>query len=324
MEQPAVSVVIKAYNHAPYVAQSIESVLTQSFQDFEIVITDDGSTDATPEIIRSFGDPRIRFERFEQNRGIAAAMNATVARARGELIAILNSDDFALPGRLETQVAFLREHSEVAAVFSVPRQVDENGEPAAGFGPLFDIPFDEPNPPRQAWLRRFFFRGNSLCAPSAMVRHAVYREIGEDDPRLFNLHDYDRWIRLLEKHEIFVMREPLTAFRFRANDANASGGRHDATVRSAFEWFQILKRYRAFAPELLREIFAEDIVRHNVDTTGATGTWLAEVALAGNSQWHFLFALDTLFEAASEDRDYRRLRELAGNLNPFRIIDPGA
>jgi glycosyltransferase involved in cell wall biosynthesis len=322
MEQPAVSVVIKAYEHAQYVAQSIGSVLEQSFQDFEIVITDDASTDATPEIVRSFKDPRIRFVRFERNRGISQTMNVTVARARGEFIAILNSDDFALPGRLETQVAFLRGHPEVGAVFSVPRQVGETGEPVEGLGSLFDFPFGEPNPPRQAWLRRFFFRGNSLCAPSAMVRRAVFREIGDDDPRYSNLQDYDRWIRLLEKHEIFVMTEELTAFRVRANQANASAGRHDATLRSAFEWFEILKRYRSFAPEFLREIFAEDLARNGIDASGPTGVWLAELAVLGETPWHLLFALDTLYEAANDESSYRRLRELAASVNPFRIPNP--
>ena len=322
MGKPTVSVVIKAYNHAKYVAQSIDSILSQSFQDFELVITDDGSTDATPEIIRGFSDPRIRFERFEHNRGISQAMNATVARARGEFIAILNSDDFALPGRLETQVAFLRRHPEVAALFCVPRQVGEDGEPVAGYGTLFDFPFDEPAPPRHAWLRRFFFRCNSLCAPSAMVRRAVFEEIGDDDPRFHNLQDYDRWIRLLEKHEIFVMTEPLTAFRFRANQANASAGRHDATLRVAFEWFEILKRYRSFAPDFLREIFAEDIAQNGIDASGPAGTWLAELAMLGESPSHLLFALDTLYEAANDDASYRRLRDLAASVNPFRIPSP--
>jgi glycosyltransferase involved in cell wall biosynthesis len=125
---PKVSVVIKSYNHAPYVRQSIQSILDQSFQDFEIVVTDDGSTDGTPDVVREFSDPRIRLDVFERNRGISNAMNATIARARGELIAILNSDDFALPNRIERQVAFLDANQETAAVFGLPRTVDEKGD----------------------------------------------------------------------------------------------------------------------------------------------------------------------------------------------------
>jgi glycosyltransferase involved in cell wall biosynthesis len=319
---PTVSVAIKAYNHADYVHQTIASVLEQSFQDFEIVVTDDGSTDATPEIIASFTDPRIRFERFERNRGISAAMNATTARARGEFVAILNSDDFALPGRLERQVAFLRAHPEIAAVFGRPRWVGEHGEPVSGYED-FTAPFEERRVPRRVWLRHFFFHGNCLCAPTAMIRRSAL-EAGRYDPRLHNLQDFDRWIQLLEHHEIHVLPAELTAFRCRAGNRNASAPRRDTVLRSVFETFEILKRYRRFDRAFLREIFAEDIARHAVDTTSLTGVWLAEIALTAQGASHHLFALDSLFGAATTDADLRRLRELTGSVNAFRLPEsPG-
>ncbi len=317
---PLVSVVVKAYNHAPYVAQTIRSILEQSFEDFELVITDDGSTDATPEIIAGFTDPRIRFERFAVNRGIATAMNATVRRARGEFIAILNSDDFALPGRLAKQVAFLRERPGVAAVFSLPLQVDEVGEPARGFGSLFAVPFAEPAPSRQQWLRHFFLNGNRLCAPTAMVRRSAFDAIGPDDPRLAHLLDLDRWIRLLEEHEIEVQQEPLTAFRIRADSANASAGRPDTLLRDAYESFEVFKRYRMFDPGFVREIFAEDFAREGIDPRLPNEALLGEIALTGRMIWHPLFALDSLFRAARDDDDFRRVRELTGRIDPFRIF----
>ena len=315
---PAVSVVIKAYNHAPYVAQSIQSVLDQSFQDFEIVVTDDGSTDGTPDVIRGFSDPRIRFERFETNRGIGVAMNATVARAHGELIAILNSDDYALPGRLETQVAFLGEHPNVAAVFGAPRQVGEAGEPATPYE-TFPQPFAGISVSRAGWLRHFFFGSNCLCAPTAMIRRAAYVDIGMDDERFTNLGDFDRWIRLLEKYEIYVMTQELTAFRVRANAANMSAPRRDSMLRGAFEAFEVLKRYRGFSRELLLEIFAHDVVAHGVDTSRPTDIWLAELALTAGTPSHRLFALDTIFDAARGERDFRQLRELTGTVNAFNL-----
>jgi len=316
MTPPAVSVVIKSYNHAPYIAQTIQSVLDQSFQDFEIVVTDDGSTDATPDVIRSFRDRRIHFERFEHNRGISTAMNATVARARGELIAILNSDDYALPGRLETQVAFLREHPNVAAVFGAPRQVDEGGTPVTGYEP-FAHPFTGAAQSRAGWLRHFFLFGNCLCAPTAMMRRTAYLDIGMDDERLANLADLDRWVRLLRKHEIHLMAQELTAFRVRSNNANMSAPRRDTMLRSAFETLHVLEHYRSFPRDLLLEIFAPDLALHDIDTRGPTSMWLAEVAVAAGTPWHALFALDTIFGAAREERDFRRLHELAGMLNVF-------
>ena len=317
---PTVSVAIKSYNHADYVHESIASVLAQSFQDFEIVVTDDGSTDGTPDVIAQFADPRISLERFERNRGISEAMNATTARARGEFVAILNSDDFALPGRLETQVAFLRAHPEIAAVFGRARCVGEDGEPIDGLD-LFAVPFAGGSAPRHAWLRYFFFHGNCLCAPTAMMRRSAL-EAGRYDPRLTNLQDLDRWVQLLEHHEIHVLPDELTAFRVRDGNRNMSAARRDSTLRSVFEFFEILKRYRRFEPAFLREIFAADIARHAIDTSGPTGVWLAEIALTVQGATHPLFALDTLFEAAATEADFDRLRELSGSIDAFRVLQP--
>ena len=318
---PAVSVVMKAYEHAEYVHESIASVLAQSFQDFEIVIVDDGSTDGTADVVRRFTDPRIRFERFERNRGISVMMNVLVSRARGELVAILNSDDVALPSRLAMQVAFLRAHRDVAAAFGRARCIGERGEALAQYEAVFALPFPSGRAPRQAWLRHFFFHGNCLCAPTAMIRREALRS-GRYDPRLTNLQDLDRWIQLLEHHEIRVLPDELTAFRVRSGNRNLSAPRRDSVLRSVFEPFQILKRYRSFPAELLREIFTEDIARHRIDTSGPTGVWLAELALTAQSATHPLFALDTLFDAARTDADYARLRELTGSVNAFRLPEP--
>jgi glycosyltransferase involved in cell wall biosynthesis len=253
--KPEVSIVVKSYNHAAYVGETIRSVLDQSFQDFEIVVTDDGSTDGTPNVVRGFADPRIRLEVFEKNRGISAAMNACIARANGEFIAILNSDDFALPGRLQRQVDFLREHPDIAAAFGLPRTVGEHGEPTANFAD-FALPFSLPDLSRTTLLRHFFFHCNFLCAPTAMVRRAVYAKSGSYDRRLTNLQDFDMWVRLCTDHEIHVLPEELTAYRVRAENSNMSAPRLDTLLRTQFEWSQILRHYRAMRSEFLREVFA--------------------------------------------------------------------
>ncbi|HEX3464923.1 MAG TPA: glycosyltransferase [Candidatus Elarobacter sp.] len=317
---PVVSVAMKAYQHERYVGDAIRSVLEQSFQDFELVVTDDGSTDATAEVIASFGDPRIRFDKLTSNGGIAAAMNATVRRARGEFVAILNSDDVALPGRLERQVTFLREHPEIAAVFGVPVRIGESGEPLEGLGSPFAMPFAEPDVPRHAWLRHLFLHGNCLCGPSAMIRRSALEAIGPDDVRLAHLHDLDRWVRLLERHEIRVLDEPFIAFRVRANAANAGAASRATVLRDAFESFQIFKRYRLFDRDFLRAIFAEEIAAHRIDPSLPSVALLGAVALTGGNAWHPLFALDTLFAA---NRDIRRLHELTASMDVLRIFGAG-
>lgn len=113
-----VSVVIPTYNRAYIILEAVESVLTQTYRDFEIIIIDDGSTDNTPEIIRDIQDKKIRYIRHERNQGCSAAYNSGIAAASGDLIGFLDSDDIWKPDYLEQQVDFLKRHPEVGAVFT--------------------------------------------------------------------------------------------------------------------------------------------------------------------------------------------------------------
>ena len=124
---PRVSVVIASYEHEAYVGESIGSVLAQSWQDFEVVVTDDGSRDATAQRVREIDDPRVSLEVFERNRGACVALNHGVRRARGEYVAILNSDDVFEPDKLALQVEYLDANPQVGAVFAWPSVVDERG-----------------------------------------------------------------------------------------------------------------------------------------------------------------------------------------------------
>ena len=310
---PKVSVVIKSYNHAAYVRQCISSVLEQSFQDFEIVVTDDASTDGTAEIIREFKDPRIHLQVLPRNHGISIAMNMTIARTRGEYLAILNSDDFALPGRLEKQVAFLDQNPEVSVLFGFPLTVDDHGTPTAGLNT-----FIAPKPParftRAVWLRHLFFPGNCFCAPTAMIRRQAYAGVGQYDPRLTNLQDYDMWIRMLMTgREFHVLPEQVTAFRIRTGGANMSAPRLDTILRTQFEQLQILKHFANMTPQLLSEVFAEDLKQKGIAPEMPPETWLVDLALGKYS----LFALQILFDTAKDLESYDRLRDLAGRVDIF-------
>lgn len=311
---PAVSVLVKAYNHAPYVARTIESVLDQSFQDFEIVATDDGSTDGTLDVLRGFSDPRLRLEASARNRGISAAMNATVARARGRYLAILNSDDWALPGRLERQVAFLDANPGVSSVFGLPRPVDEAGEPAVARDD-FRAPLAFPDRSRRSWLRRFFFHGNCLCAPTAMIRREAYAAAGAYDSRLTNLQDLDMWVRMLVAgHAIHLLPEELTAFRIRDGMANASAPRPDSLLRAGFETGKILRHFAGFDAGLFEEVFGGDDVRAWPPDTPVAAR-VANLALHHPAAEYRSFALDVLYETARTPDEFDRLRALTGSVD---------
>jgi glycosyltransferase involved in cell wall biosynthesis len=317
---PLLSVVIASYNHAAFIGDGIRSILEQSFQDFEILITDDASQDNSATVIRQFSDPRINLEVFPQNRGFSAALNAAIRRSRGQLVSVLGSDDYFLPGTFAKQIEFLRARPDIAAVFGMPKLVNESGLPVDGGYREFTNPFHGGTPSRKDWLRYFFVRGNCLCHPTVMIRRAAHNELGLYDPRFINLTDFDMWVRLCMMHEIHVMPDELTARRVLDKNRNLSAPRSDTILRCSFETSQILKHYRTMSPDLAREVFADDLRTLRIDTNHTFGVWLAELALHSRQSSYLLFGLETMFDTcATAEDECPRLIELTGKVNPFNI-----
>ncbi|MFT3731879.1 MAG: glycosyltransferase [Hyphomicrobium sp.] len=310
-----VSVAIKSYNHAPYVRQCLESVLAQTYDNLEIIVTDDASTDGTAEIIRGISDHRIDFKALEVNTGISNAMNATLARATGDYVAILNSDDLAFPDRVEKQIRFLDAHPEIDALFGIPKMIAENGEPTNEPW-QFSRPGEFTN---AAWLRFFFQHGNCLCAPTAMIRRSAYVRAGLYDPRLTNLQDFDMWVRMLVGgSNLWLSSDEVTAFRVRDGARNASAFRRDSQLRVRYEYSRILRWYRTLSDETLKRVFSDDLKSGAVRTENKPkDVWLSEIALTVDLPPHRLFALDTLFDTAESLDDYKRLSDVMGRTDVF-------
>lgn len=308
MADPVVSIVMPSYNHEEYVAEAIGSVIDQTFGDWELVVTDDGSTDDTVRVIEAFDDPRIRLHALERNRGTCAAMNDAIGRAQGRYIAVLNSDDAFLPHKLETQLAYLEDHPDRAAVFSRAEFIDANSEPLAPGSHYYMALFDHPCPGRHALLRAFFIDGNRLCHPSVLIRAQVHRDVGRYDPRLAQLHDLDMWVRmLLRGYDIEVLETPLVQFRLLAGERNASARSPVVLARTRFETQFILRRYleigdpREFAaiffpdePGAAARLPAEDLRVH-----------LAWFAAACPSPVNRRFAAEILYEAMAGESGAR-------------------
>ena len=243
MTTPIVSVCMASYNHAPFIRIAVESVLRQSFTDWELVITDDGSADGTLAALDGITDDRLRIEGFPENRSACIALNHCIRRARGRFIAVLNSDDAWAPDKLAKQLAVMNEQPQTAAVFTRAAMIDERGQPLPPDHPYLEV-FNQPNRGREAWLRQLLFWGNRLCHPSVLVRTDVYREVGLYDERLAQLPDLDMWIRMCFRHEIWVIQEQLTYFRLLDGERNASGSRPEVRIRTLNE--QVLVCQKAF------------------------------------------------------------------------------
>ena len=334
VKKPTVTVLIASYNHEKYVADSLRSVLDQTYQDFEIVIVDDGSTDGTVPEIKKISEPRIKQVFLSQNQGIIAAKTKGLSMASGRYIAILNSDDVFLPDKLEKQVALLDSHPEVGAVLTQAQVIDDDGGPFLDHTHFYYDIFTQPNRTRQEWLHHFFYKGNCLCMPSAMIRRDCYEVIGYPDKRLHQLPDLDLWVRMCFRYELHILQEKLTLFRVRANEANASGNRPEVHVRSFYEYVKVLRHFLTIdrEDELLRifpeaEKYLDPYFPLESDTIPFV---IAKLAIETNRKINHVFALDTLFQLLGDpslarklyDRfrfTYKDFIKLSGEYDLFRM-----
>lgn len=255
MQAPRVSVVMASYNHGPFVAEAVNSVLTQSFGDIELVVTDDGSRDDTAQVIGGMRDSRIQFVAFAENRGACVALNDAIGRARGAYIAVLNSDDYFLPGKIERQVAFLDAHPEYGAVFGLPELVDERGRPIADRTHAFVDAFRAANGSRVEWLERLFVDGNCLCHPTVMLRKECYERVGRLDPLLMQLPDLDFWVRLCTAFTPRVEPQKVTAMRILDRERNTSAPSPERMARVGWETVTVLEHYARLPESELNELF---------------------------------------------------------------------
>jgi glycosyltransferase involved in cell wall biosynthesis len=197
---PTVSVIIPTYNRAQWIGASIQSVLDQTYTDYEIIVVDDGSTDDTAEVIRAFTD-RVRYF-YQENGGSAAARNRGLQEARGEYIAFLDSDDLFLPEKLHKQVEYLQHNPHIGMVYSAYTNIDHNHNelgiiPAQYTGHIY---------------RQMLFHCN-IQTSSVMIRRQVIETVGLFDIALPMAQDVDYWIRVARHFEIGAITEPLAYVR---------------------------------------------------------------------------------------------------------------
>jgi glycosyltransferase involved in cell wall biosynthesis len=200
-----VSVVMPAYNAEKYIAAAIESVLSQTFKDFELLVVDDGSTDRTQPIIDQYrrADERVVLLKNDQNLRLAKTLNRGIEAARGKYVARMDADDISLPERLEKQIDFLEKNSEVSIVGGTMEVVDEAGGKRGE---------------RRYWesdeeIRKRIFLFSPFCHPAIMIRKAVLEKSGLYDPDYNPAEDYEFYLRVGIHSKFANLADPLIKYR---------------------------------------------------------------------------------------------------------------
>ncbi len=298
INRPLVSVVITTYNRGYCIADALNSVLSQTYRNFEVILIDDGSTDNTEQVVRGLGDERIFYRRLPQNCHISAASNIGLSMAKGELIARLDSDDRWLPGKLEMQVSYLESHPECGACFTYVEFT-----PALKKGenpPYWYRIFEAKNRSRAEWLHDLYFTGNRFCNTSALFRSSLLKTVGLYDCSLILLHDFDFWVRTLKKTDVYVIDQPLTVVHWdsgKESDNISVSSDIASELRHSYELSYIRAHYfDGMEDGLFREAFQKELIRPDFSDPEHLACEKA-----------FL-----LFLKPEGDFDYRRLHRLAG------------
>lgn len=194
-----VSVLIPTYNRAHLIGKAIESALAQTYQDIELVVVDDGSTDNTKEVIKRYGRDIVYV--YQENRGIAGARNTGIRHCTGDYIAFLDSDDYWLPEKLERQMALFEQHPEYGMVACQCASIDARGR------------FRQKNRPgRSGWILEDLFYKNFIRTSAAVVTRACIETVGLFDETLRECEEYDLWLRIAARFPVGFINEPLAVY----------------------------------------------------------------------------------------------------------------
>lgn len=216
---PLVSILLNVYNGSDYLAACIQSVLDQSYQNFEFIIADDASDDGTLEIIRSFSDPRIRCITRTRRRHIPYTINEALALAKGEWIAHIDHDDLWERDKLQKQMDYVLSHPGVGVCFCQINLIDHENQIINDQFPGIYQMFNTSCASQKEWVRRFFYEGNCLSYPSSLIRRDLMPK-----QNLFcrQAHDFEMWCRLIPKTDFYVYPEALVRQRWVLSEGKSS------------------------------------------------------------------------------------------------------
>lgn len=203
---PLVSLVMPVYNTAAFVGQAIQSVLNQTWTDWELIIVDDGSTDGAQEVVRGFSDARIRFQQNDANQGVSRTLNRAMGLARGAYIARHDSDDCSMPERLALQVEFLEANPLVGILGSYATTISADGHPIGAI---------DHHPVSDAAIRFASYFDSPFVSSTVVFRRSLLERTGgfDEAPERPVWDDYDMWSRLVRVTKAANLPLPLLRYR---------------------------------------------------------------------------------------------------------------
>ena len=267
MNEPLVSVIISCYNHEKYIGDAIDSVMKQTYKNIELIITDDGSTDRSREIIKNKVDEwrsdfEVKLLLNETNTSFLCVEEA-YNNARGKYISGIGGDDMLKPDKILRQVEFLENNQDKYSLcFTWVECIGNDPGKVSFFKELFNIN----NESKPVFLKKLLFKGNFLNAPSFMMRKDIFDELGGYDFSLRQVQDYILWVNYLLSNDLYIIPEELTIYRVVEGSVSDQKGHPDVTARTFEETVCTLyETVLNMEGHLFNELFPDDNAENQTD-----------------------------------------------------------
>lgn len=236
---PQLTVIVPVFNGMPYLKEAVESILIQTYKDFDLLVIDDGSTDmSVMEYLSSLSDPRVKIKQ-QKNEGLCCSLNNAIAEIKTNFIARLDQDDIALPSRLEEQMNFFIKHPTYSCTVSQTSRMGANGQEFGGYQTSFVESFEDYN------LQR---HGSIVHSTICFVREK-FIELGGYRQYLYPSDDLDLLIRFLENGKVAVINKPLIKYRIHSQAATFKNFRRmQMTTNYVLQMYELRKNGKANIP----------------------------------------------------------------------------
>ena len=306
---------VVTFNHAPYIKQCIDSILGQTWQNLEILVVDDCSTDETVDLVKSYRDPRINLITKKKNRGVSDSTDVYLRRATGRYIATMCGDDrMATPFKIEKQVEFLKRNEWCSVVFSNIELIGERGEmldtrssSVKQVLQVFESGIQNQDP--KQLLNTFFLKGNVLAGPTILADMKVFHQFGSFDRRYLQLQDFDMSIRLLINGVgVAVIPEKTVSYRIRDNHMNLSAITTESVNRLVYERARILEQYWKVSLQQFKTIFPE-YVFSGEENELLVPYYLQDMFSKSHEMFAKLFRINTLYHLYGQSPEMARIIE---------------
>jgi glycosyltransferase involved in cell wall biosynthesis len=263
---------MSVFNGQAFLKEAIESILGQTFRDFEFLVIDDGSTDSTAEILSNYAshDGRMRVLRHE-NKGRAASLNDGIKFSNGKYVARMDADDIALPHRLLDQIDFMERHPKVGLLGGAVERINTVGQPIDILRP----------PLEDLEIKSVMLHYNPMCHPALVMRREVVLGSGGYRQALLDADDYDLWLRIGERSKLANLDKVILQYRIHANQVSVRGMRHQVLCFLAARAAASLRR--SGSPDPLSNI--EEVNTALLHQLGVSTDEIQELLVGGYTYW---------------------------------------